>query len=165
MTDRVDRVVAAVSFRARALAYRSHTFALRAELRSRGATIHPTAHLGRFHFVGDAALLSIGEEAVINDRVLLNAGARLRIGRYASISSSAQVHTGYLRSGGHPRLHEFAPVTIGDNVWIAAGSIISAGVTIGSNSIVGAGAVVTRDVPCNVLVAGVPARFVRRLGE
>lgn len=52
-----------------------------------------------------------------------------------------------------------APVVIGDNVWIGAGTIILPGVTVGSGSIVAAGAVVTRDVPANALVAGVPARL------
>lgn len=140
-----------------------HTFALRAELLSKGAAIDASAHLGRFYFVGNPALLQIGEGAVINDRVLLNAGALLVIEDYASISTSVQVHTGFLRAEGRPRIHGYAPVTIGDNAWIASCAVISGGVTIGANAIVGAGSVVTRDVEPDVLVAGVPARFIRRL--
>ncbi len=55
------------------------------------------------------------------------------------------------------------PVIIGDNVWIGMNAIILKGVTIGDNSIIAAGAVVTKDVPPNTVVAGNPARFVKRL--
>jgi acetyltransferase-like isoleucine patch superfamily enzyme len=55
------------------------------------------------------------------------------------------------------------PIVIERNVWIAAGATIIGGVTVGENSVVAAGAVVTRDVPPNSLVAGVPARVVRSL--
>ena len=56
-----------------------------------------------------------------------------------------------------------SPITLGRNVRIAAGATVIGGVTIGENSVVAAGAVVTRDVPPNTLVAGVPARVVRTL--
>lgn len=49
------------------------------------------------------------------------------------------------------------PVSIGNHVWIGTGATILKGVTIGDSAVVGAGAVVTRDVPTNCLVAGVPA--------
>ena len=55
------------------------------------------------------------------------------------------------------------PIVIERNVWIAAGATIIGGVTVGENSVVAAGAVVTRDVPPNTLVAGVPAKVVRSL--
>lgn len=51
--------------------------------------------------------------------------------------------------------------TVGDNVIIYANAVIAGGVTVGSNVIVGAGSVVTRDVPDNVVVGGVPARVIR----
>lgn len=57
------------------------------------------------------------------------------------------------------------PIVIDDNAWIGGGAIVLPGVTIGTHSVVGAGAVVTRDVPPNVLVAGNPARVLRRLDE
>jgi acetyltransferase-like isoleucine patch superfamily enzyme len=56
-----------------------------------------------------------------------------------------------------------SPVTIADNVFIGAGSIILKGVSIGKNSVIGAGAVVTKDIPENVIVAGNPAVILRRL--
>jgi maltose O-acetyltransferase len=163
VTTALERLAAATYRTMHAAHYRAHTFALRAELRARGASIHPAAVVGRIRFVGDPALLTIGKAAVVNDGVMLNAMAPLIIGDFASISAFAQVHTGYLRSEGRPRPHAYAPVTISENAWIAAGAIISAGVTIGANAIVGAGSVVTRDVEPGVLVGGVPARFIRRL--
>ena len=56
-------------------------------------------------------------------------------------------------------------VHIGENVWIATGSIILPGVTIGKNSVIGAGSVVTRDIPEGVLALGNPCRVVREIGE
>ncbi len=53
-------------------------------------------------------------------------------------------------------------VTIGHDVWIGHGAIIMAGVTIGSGAVVGAGAVVTHDVAPYTIVAGVPAKPIRR---
>jgi acetyltransferase-like isoleucine patch superfamily enzyme len=58
-----------------------------------------------------------------------------------------------------------APIVIERNVWIAAGATIIGGVTVGENSVVAAGAVVTKDVPPNSLVAGVPAKVIRSLED
>jgi maltose O-acetyltransferase len=55
------------------------------------------------------------------------------------------------------------PVTIGDNCWLGAGSIICPGVTIGNNVVVGAGAVVTKDFGDNVVIAGNPAKVIKEL--
>ena len=57
------------------------------------------------------------------------------------------------------------PVTIGDDVWIGGNVTILPGVTIGNNVVVAAGAVVTRDVPSNTLVAGIPARKLKDLAD
>ena len=57
-----------------------------------------------------------------------------------------------------------APPIIGDNVYIGAGAKILGPVTVGDNAVIGANAVVTRDVPPNCTVAGMPARIIRRDG-
>lgn len=54
-----------------------------------------------------------------------------------------------------------APVVIGDHVWIGQRATILKGVTIGDNAVVAAGAVVTKDVPANTIVGGVPAKVIR----
>lgn len=58
-----------------------------------------------------------------------------------------------------------SPVVIGNNVWIGTGANILPGVTIGENSVVAAGAVVTKDVPADVIVAGVPAKVIKELDK
>lgn len=55
-----------------------------------------------------------------------------------------------------------APITLGKNVWVGSNSTILQGVTIGDNAVVAAGAVVTKDVPENTIVGGVPARIIRK---
>ncbi len=66
---------------------------------------------------------------------------------------------------GHHDLEYSAPITIEENCWICSSATICGGVTIGKNSIVAAGAVVTRDVPPNSIVAGVPAKVIREIDE
>ena len=56
-----------------------------------------------------------------------------------------------------------APIRIGNRVWIGALATILAGVTVGENSIVAAGAVVTKDVPANTVVGGVPAKIIKEI--
>jgi acetyltransferase-like isoleucine patch superfamily enzyme len=55
------------------------------------------------------------------------------------------------------------PVVIGDDVWIGANAVILPGVTIGRHVVVAAGAVVTQDVPDSCVVAGIPAKVVKKL--
>ncbi|MDZ7859286.1 MAG: acyltransferase [Candidatus Krumholzibacteriota bacterium] len=57
------------------------------------------------------------------------------------------------------------PVIIEDNVWVCLSALIFKGVTVGKNSVVGGGAVVTQDVPPNCVVAGNPARIVKKFTE
>jgi acetyltransferase-like isoleucine patch superfamily enzyme len=55
------------------------------------------------------------------------------------------------------------PIVIKRNAWIGAAATILPGVTIGENAIVAAGAVVSRDVPANTVVGGVPAKFIKKI--
>ncbi|UPQ72736.1 galactoside O-acetyltransferase [Kluyvera ascorbata] len=74
---------------------------------------------------------------------------------------------------GHPVHHELRekgemfsfPVTIENNVWIGSNVVINPGVTIGENSVIGAGSVVTKDIPANVVAAGVPCKVIREITD
>ncbi|MGG5947733.1 galactoside O-acetyltransferase [Salmonella enterica] len=57
------------------------------------------------------------------------------------------------------------PVTIGNNVWIGSQVVINPGVTIGDNSVIGADSVVTKDIPPDVVAAGVPCRVLRKITQ
>lgn len=56
-----------------------------------------------------------------------------------------------------------APIVLGRNVWVGSNSTILQGVTIGDNAIIAAGAVVTKDVPADTIVGGVPAKFIKKI--
>lgn len=60
-------------------------------------------------------------------------------------------------------LFHFGKVTIKENAWIGIGVVICPGVTIGKNAVVAAGAVVTKDVPDNVVVGGIPAKVIKNI--
>ncbi|OJG78105.1 chorismate mutase [Enterococcus ratti] len=57
------------------------------------------------------------------------------------------------------------PIKIGNNVWLGGGVIVTPGVTLGDNVVVGAGSVVTTSFPKNVVIAGNPARIIKRIDE
>jgi acetyltransferase-like isoleucine patch superfamily enzyme len=53
-------------------------------------------------------------------------------------------------------------ITISDDVWIGANSVITAGVTVGKHSVIGAGSVVTKDIPAYAVAAGNPAKVLKK---
>lgn len=90
----------------------------------------------------------------------------MRIGDYVMIGPHtliATVNHPISPMGRRKYLSVAKPVTIGNDVWIGGNVTILPGVTIGNNVIVAAGAVVTKDVPDNSLVGGVPAKLIRTI--
>ena len=57
------------------------------------------------------------------------------------------------------------PVHIGKNCWLGAGVVVLPGVTIGDNVVIGAGSIVTKDIPSNVIAVGNPCKVLREIGE
>jgi len=113
------------------------------------------------------ANIEVGDNFYANfDCVILDCN-RVRIGRDVKFGPRVQVLTAthpvdpVQRASGRELAHAIA---IGDGVWVGAGAIIGPGVTVGEGSTIGAGSVVVRDVPPDVVAAGVPCRVLRRLG-
>jgi len=101
---------------------------------------------------------SIEEGTVIMAGAVINPNAR--IGRSCIINTASTIdHDCLLQDGVHtsPGAHLGGTVKVGERTWICIGATIINNINIGCNSIIAAGAVVTKDVPSNVLVAGVPA--------
>ena len=90
--------------------------------------------------------VSIGEQCIIADRVMLIDFDHA----VTEVERPIRVQGIYKRD-----------VRVGNNVWIGYGAQILRGVTVGDNAIIGATAVVSKDVPANAVVAGVPARVIR----
>lgn len=78
---------------------------------------------------------------------------------------SLDVSTTQSKNGKVDTVEYGAPITIGDNCWLASNITVCPGVTIGNGCVIGAGAWVTKDVPDNSLVVGVPGRVVRKITE
>ncbi|WP_454871154.1 maltose acetyltransferase domain-containing protein [Priestia megaterium] len=57
------------------------------------------------------------------------------------------------------------PIIFGDNAWIGGNSVINPGVTIGDNVVIASGSVVTKDIPNNVVVGGNPAKIIKKIGN
>lgn len=89
-------------------------------------------------------------------------GARTLFGPSVSLFTASHPLSAAVRNGTKGP-ESGAPITIGEDCWICGNVIVLPGVTIGNGSVVGAGSVVTRDVPPNCVVAGNPAKIIKRL--
>ena len=63
------------------------------------------------------------------------------------------------------RMENFAPIIIGDNVYIGSFALVMPGVTIGDNVVIGACAIVTHDIPSNVVTVGIPAKPIKSIEQ
>jgi maltose O-acetyltransferase len=112
--------------------------------------------------------IHVGEHFYANYNFTVLDNAKVIIGKNAMIGPDVGIYT-----INHPlkikdRLKPLGiakPVTIGDNVWIGGHATICPGATIGNGVVVAAGAVVTKDVPDNVVVAGVPAKVIKKIEQ
>lgn len=108
------------------------------------------------------ARITIGKRCSIGDRTEIHAGNRVEIGNEVLIAwDCVIIDRDYHSTGGKDEV--IKPVVIHDRVWIGCRSIILKGVTIGEGAIVGAGSVVTKDVNPFTLVAGNPARAIKKV--
>lgn len=112
--------------------------------------------------------ISIGDYFYANHNLVITDGAEVSFGNHVFIGPNCCLTTAEHPIDPEQRkagLEIAKPITIGNNVWIGAGSTVLAGVTIGDNSVIGAGSVVTKSIPANVVAVGVPCRVVREITE
>jgi len=134
---------------------------------------HATLRVGRWAWIGHASKIrvhegevSIGAKTVIGQECTISAYRHVSIGRECIIADRVmlidfdhgvtEVERPIRAQGIYKR-----DVHVGHNVWIGYGACILRGVTVGDNSIIGTSSVVTKPVPENAVVAGVPARVIR----
>jgi acetyltransferase-like isoleucine patch superfamily enzyme len=145
-------------------------FGRRLELQvRRGGTIR----FGRFVWIGDGTkirchegIVEIGDKTVFGQECTISAYKRVRIGEQCVIADRAmfidfdhgitEVERPIRVQGIYKR-----DTVVGSNVWIGYGACVLRGVRVGDNSVIGTNAVVTKDVPANAVVGGVPAKVIR----
>ncbi|GAA0083719.1 DapH/DapD/GlmU-related protein [Clostridium sp. CTA-7] len=124
--------------------------------------------------VGGDKKLIVGKNCKIGDYVHIAAGERVTIGENCLMAS--KIYISDINHGDYSGNFEYSspdtppddrtlytkPVSIGNNVWIGENVCILPGVNIGNGCIIGANSVVNRDVPDNCIVAGVPAKVIKK---
>lgn len=109
-----------------------------------------------------------GKGVYANFNLTLVDDTHIYVGDYTMFGPNVTVAT-----AGHPILPELrqqgyqynAPIHIGKNCWIGAGVVILPGVTIGDNVVIGAGSIVTKDLPDNVVAVGNPCKILREVND
>ena len=111
-------------------------------------------HIGK-NFIGNFNLSILDEAQVtIGDNVMIGPNCSLVTITHALLPD--QRHEGIMQA---------KPITIGNNVWLAANVTVLPGVTIGDDSVIGAGSVVTKSIPPRTLAAGIPCRPMRPITD
>lgn len=108
--------------------------------------------------------IKVGKNVFINSGCCFQDQGGIEIGDNVLIGQQVVIATINHDLNPSKRANMFpAPVKIGNGVWIGAHATILSGVTIGDNAIIAAGAVVTKDIPQNVVVGGVPAKIIKKI--
>ena len=104
---------------------------------------------------------TLNYQCVVDNRAWVSIGDNVGVGIGVKLITSSHDMSNPASRAGEGKL---AAIVIEDGVWVGSGATILAGVTVGRGAVVAAGAVVTKDVPANTVVGGVPAREIRELG-
>ncbi|MCD6014950.1 MAG: acyltransferase [Solirubrobacterales bacterium] len=132
-----------------------------------------TIRFGRFVWVGDRTKIRchegeviVGRKTVLGQECTISAYRHVRIGEQCVIADRAmfidfdhgvvEVERPIRVQGIYMR-----DVDVGSNVWVGYGACILRGVRVGDNSVIGSNTVITKDIPANAVVGGVPARLLR----
>jgi acetyltransferase-like isoleucine patch superfamily enzyme len=134
---------------------------------------HAKLHIGRWVWVGHGTKLRvhegevrIGAKTVMGQECTISAFQHVSIGRECIVADRVMLidfDHGIVEVERPIRLQGIykRDVRVGHNVWIGYGACILRGVVVGDNSVVGTSAVVTKEVPPNAIVGGIPARVIR----
>jgi acetyltransferase-like isoleucine patch superfamily enzyme len=134
-------------------------------------------HIGRWAWIGHASKIRvhegevhIGAKTVMGQECTISAYQHVSIGRECIVADRVMLidfDHGVVEVERPIRLQGIykRDVNVGSNVWMGYGACILRGVTVGDNAIVGTNAVVTKDVPANAVVGGVPAMLIRMRDE
>ena len=132
-----------------------------------------TLELGRWSWIGHGSKIrshegtvSIGAKTVLGQECTISSYQHISIGRECVIADRVMMidfDHGMVEVERPIRLQGIykRDVHVGNNVWIGYGACILRGVTVGDNAVIGTNSVVTKDVPANAVVGGVPARLIR----
>ena len=128
------------------------------------ARIEPGAIIREQVEIGDNAVIMLG--AVINIGAEIGAGTMIDMGAIlggrAIVGENSHIGAGAVLAGViEPASAQ--PVRIGNNVLVGANAVVIEGVQVGDGAVVAAGAIVTKDVPANTVVAGVPAKVIKSI--
>jgi acetyltransferase-like isoleucine patch superfamily enzyme len=113
---------------------------------------------------GPQGCIRIGDRTRIDLNCVFYGQGGLHIGAGCAIAAGVIIYTQSNQYRHDPEATvleqpvKYAPVKVGDDVWIGAGAILLPGISVGKHAVIGAGAVVTRDVPNGAVVGGVPAK-------
>lgn len=123
--------------------------------------------IGHGVIINGAKNIECGTGFVANPLCYIMARSPIIFGDRVGLSVGVKIVTGSLplENGVVCRRHISMPIRIGNDVWIGTDAVICPGVTIGDNVIIAAGAVVTKDVPSGCVVAGVPAKVIKSFEE
>lgn len=112
--------------------------------------------------------ITLGDNFYSNHNMIITDGAKVSFGDNVFVAPNCCFTTAEHSIDPEQRkagIEIAKPITIGNNVWIGAGSTILAGVTIGDNAVIGAGSVVKKSIPANVVAVGVPCKVIREITE
>lgn len=107
--------------------------------------------VGQYFFSNINCFIEDAEQVTIGDNCMLGPGVHIYTGTHP-VDAMARREYGL-----------WYPVKIGSDVWIGGGSVVCPGVTIGDNVTVAAGSIVAEDIPSNVVIGGNPAKILRNL--